>query len=90
MKKGGISTVLYFVVSLLFYIAALFGRLNAGNTSQIVLCICLGSVYLCLGAVRVNRQDKEDKKMIGSRVNQEKRRDISFVKRASKGMQGYP
>ncbi len=62
MKKEKLTTVLYFVASLLFYIAAAISHFTSSDTSATVVWICLGSSFLCLGAVYMNKQNKNDKK----------------------------
>ena len=61
MKKEKFATILCFVASILFYIAAFVSRLASGDTSMTVVWIGLGSTFLCLGAVRKNKNDKDEK-----------------------------
>ncbi len=61
MKKGKTSSTLYFVASALFYIAAVISLFTSSETSVTVVWLCLGSSFLCFGAVQKNKQDKNDK-----------------------------
>ena len=60
MKKAKIPTILCFAAALLFYIAAAVSHFISG-TSMTVVWICLGSAFLCLGAVQKNKLDKDAK-----------------------------
>ena len=62
MKKAKIPTILCFVASLLFYIAAAVSHFTSSDTSMTVIWISLGSTFLCLGTVQKNKQDKDTKK----------------------------
>ncbi len=62
MKKEKSAIMMCFVASLLFYIAAAVNHFTSSDTSKTVIGICLGSAFLCLGAVLKNKLDKNDKK----------------------------
>ena len=62
VKGTGTAAALCFVASLLFYIVAFISRLASSDTSMTVIWICLGSAFLCLGAVQKNKRDKDTKK----------------------------
>ena len=66
MKNGRsykVVSILHFISSLFYYIAAIINFINNGGFG--VLYLCLGSTFLCLGAVWLNRyknkQDKDNK-----------------------------
>lgn len=58
-----IVSILHFISSLFCYIAAIINFINNGGFG--VLYLCLGSTFLCLGAVWLNiyknKQDKDNK-----------------------------
>lgn len=58
MNKKKIAAILYFIVSLCFYVLAIISFVNKGDLG--VVCLCLGSAFLCLGAVFLNK-DKDEK-----------------------------
>ena len=60
MKKEKIPVFLCFAAALLFYIAATVSHFTSSNTSMTVVWICLGSAFLCFGAVQKNKQDKDE------------------------------
>ena len=62
MNKEKLTIVLCLVASLLFYVAAAVSHFTSSETSMTVIWICLGSAFLCLGAVQKNKQDKNTKK----------------------------
>lgn len=62
VKKEKKYLTLFFIASVLFYIAAIIGFAN-GNTSRAIVWLCLGSTYLCLGSThkkndKTNTDDK--------------------------------
>ena len=59
VKKEKMSAILCFAASLLFYAAAVVSRFASSDTSMTVVCICLGSAFLCLGAASKNKHDKD-------------------------------
>lgn len=61
MKKTKLAMFVCFAAALLFYIAAAVSHFTSSDTSMTVIWICLGSIFLCLGAVRKNRQDEDTK-----------------------------
>lgn len=58
MKINTIAAILYFIVSLCFYVLAIINFVNKGGLG--VVYLCLGSTFLCLGAVFLNK-DKDEK-----------------------------
>ena len=61
MKKTKIPAILCFAAALLLYIAAAVSHFISSDTSMTVVWICLGSAFLCLGAVQKNKLDKDAK-----------------------------
>ena len=57
MKKEKLRTTLIFLVSILFYIAAIVSRFVSTDTSLTVIGICLGSTFLCFGAAYKKKND---------------------------------
>ena len=60
MKSNGKISIIYYIASALFYIAAIISVLNQ-NTTQGTVMLCFGSSQLCLGSVNLNKS-KNDKK----------------------------
>ena len=58
MKGNKIIAILNFVSSLCFYICSIINFINDGSMGALYLC--LGSTFLCLGCVSLNK-DKKDK-----------------------------
>lgn len=59
MKKEKITTALYFVVSVCFFIAAIIGFAN--DSSMAIVWFCLGTAMLCFGSVSLNKAKSEIK-----------------------------
>lgn len=59
-KTNKTTSILYFFSSVCFYIASIFEFVDKSN-SMAVVNLCLGSTFLCLGSVYLNK-DKEKKK----------------------------
>ena len=60
MKRNKISAIICFITSLLFYIHAILNFSSEGSMG--VVYICLGSTFLCLGAVWLNDSKDDDNK----------------------------
>ena len=56
VKKEKKYSILFFIASILFYIAAIISFTN-GNNSMVVVWLCLGSAYLCLGSTHKKKED---------------------------------
>ena len=59
-KTNRTTSILYYFSSVCFYIASIFDFVNKSN-SMAVVHVCLGSTFLCLGSVYLNK-NKEKKK----------------------------
>ena len=60
VSKDKKTTVLYFVASALFFIAALVNYFASDDTAMTVIWICLGSCFSCLGSVNMNKNGSDD------------------------------
>lgn len=60
MRKG--CSTSYFSVALLWYSLCIFKSLTLGNFSSGIISMCIGSMFLCLGAACTNYQEKEKEK----------------------------
>ena len=62
-KSNKIVSVLNFLTSFCFYICAIINFINDSGMGALYLCLCLGSTFLCLGSVGLNKgkKDKDDK-----------------------------
>lgn len=58
-KTTKVASILYYLCSICFYIASIFDFINKNNSMGIVH-ICLGSTFLSLGSVDLNK-DKNGK-----------------------------
>ena len=65
MKKDKISTILYYVTAILFYLSVIINFAGGNSNSMAVIWMCLGTTFLCLGLSYSKKikekQDKEDK-----------------------------
>lgn len=57
MKKKDKTVILYYISSLLFYIAAIINYVGGSEHRNAIIYICLGS--LCLGAAGTNKNKKD-------------------------------
>lgn len=59
-KLEKISFICYLAASVCFYISAFFSFISksTGNSNGVV-CLCLGSAFLCLASVNINKNRKE-------------------------------
>lgn len=61
MKKKDKTVILYYISSLLFYIAAIINYVGGSEHRNAIIYICLGSgsLMLCLGAAGTNKNKKD-------------------------------
>ena len=59
MKKDKVSATLYYVAAVLFNLAAIINFASSNSNSPGVVCLALGSLFLCLGC-RYTRKSKMD------------------------------
>lgn len=59
MKKKDKTVILYYISNLLFYIAAIINYVGGSEHRNAIICICLGSLMLCLGAAGTNKNKKD-------------------------------
>ena len=50
MKNKKTLSIIYYIVAILSYIVALVSFLRGNDNSNVVIWICIGSTFLCLGA----------------------------------------
>jgi hypothetical protein len=60
MDKNKLSSMLYYVAALCFYISAILNFTNS-DSSMGVVYLCLGSTFLCLGSVHLTKLKKDNK-----------------------------
>ena len=59
-KTNRVESILYYFSSVCLYIASIFDFVNK-SSSMAVVHLCLGSTFLCLGCVYLNRDKEKDK-----------------------------
>ena len=63
MEKNKLSSILFYVSAILFYLSAIINFAGGNHSSTAVVWLCLGSTFLCLGAVYSNKSnDNKDSK----------------------------
>lgn len=56
MRKEKVASICFLVSSIIFYGVACVGFLNHVEKDLSIMCLCLGSCFLCLGAVYRNKR----------------------------------
>ena len=59
MNKKDKTVILYYISSLLFYIAAIINYVGGSEHRNAIIYICLGSLMLCLGAAGTNKNKND-------------------------------
>lgn len=57
MKKEKIRSICFYIVSVLFYLAAIISFVEGNDNSMGVVWLCLGSSFLCLGSVHKKQEN---------------------------------
>ena len=61
MNKNKTNSILYYICSVLWYLAAILKFATGNNNSLGFVYICLGSSFLCLGSMHVKEaKDNND------------------------------
>ena len=62
MKKSKNSSLIFYVVSILFYVAAIITFFSGNHNSTGIIWLCCGSTFLCLGSSwRKKKESKAEK-----------------------------
>ena len=62
MKKSKNSSLIFYIVSILFYVAAIITFLTGNHNSTGTIWLCCGSTFLCLGSSwRKKKESKAEK-----------------------------
>ena len=62
MKKGINKPNLFYIASVLFFIASAIGFTSGNESSMAIVWLCLGSSFLCLGLTHKKKENNTDDK----------------------------
>ena len=62
MKKGINKSILFYIASVLFFIALAIGFTSGNESSMAIVWLCLGSSFLCLGSTHKKKENNTDDK----------------------------
>ena len=62
MKKGKNKSILFYIPSVLFFIASAIGFTSGNESSMAIVWLCLGFSFLCLGSTHKKKENNTDDK----------------------------
>ena len=62
MKKSKNSSLIFYIVSILFYVAAIITFLTGNHNSTGIIWLCLGSTFLSIGTSRRKKEGSDVEK----------------------------
>ena len=62
MKKGINKSILFYIPSVLFFIASAIGFTSGNESSMAIVWLCLGFSFFCLGSTHKKKENNTDDK----------------------------